>query len=119
MLVGTIGLLVFLFLVVMGLPIAFSLFLVGIGGLFYVVGFDGAMAASQGILLTHIAKYTWSVIPMFIFMGQLGYFSGLLADIFEVARRWLGRLPGGLAISVEAAAAIFGACSADFSQQSA
>ena len=44
-------------------------------------------------------------------MGNIGFYSGLFGDIFEVARKWIGRLPAGLAVSVVAANCLFGACS--------
>jgi len=111
MLTGIIVLVLFLILVIIGVPVAVALFTCGFGGLVYLVGFDAATGVSVGIVINYIAKYAWAVVPMFVFMGQLGYHSGLLTDIFKVAREWLGRLPGGLAISVEVADAIFAASS--------
>jgi len=111
LLAGVIGICLFLLLVVLGVPIALALLAVGFGGLVCLVGFEGATGMTGGVLINYIANYTWAVIPMFVFMGQLGYHTGLLTDIFKVAREWLGRLPGGLAISVEVADSIFAACS--------
>jgi tripartite ATP-independent transporter DctM subunit len=59
----------------------------------------------------YISKYEFSVIPMFILMGNIGFYSGLFEEVFEVARKWFGRLPAGLAVSVVIAQTIFGACS--------
>ena len=111
MLEGVIGIIIFLVLIGMGIPIAIALLGVGFGGLVCCLGFAPATGVATGILINYIAQYTWAVVPMFIFMGALGYHTGLLADIFTVAQRWLGRLPGGLGVSVEVANTIFAACS--------
>jgi tripartite ATP-independent transporter DctM subunit len=52
---------------------------------------------------TFVATWTMSSIPMFLFMGYLCYHAGITTGLFRVARVFLRRLPGGLAI-----ASIFG-----------
>ena len=111
MLLGTIVIAIFLFMAVLGVPIAVSLILSSFAGLVLVSGFDGALAIAGTLFYTFPQNYIWMCLPMFAFMGMVGYHSGLLKDVFTTARMWLGRLPGGLAISVEAADAIFAATS--------
>jgi len=111
LLIGSIGLLMTLILVILGIPIAYSIAVTAIGGIIYVSGFNVAVSVIKGVTLNYIASYTWTVLPMFILMGQLGYYCGLFNDVFDVARKWLGHISGGLAISVEAANAIFAAVS--------
>jgi tripartite ATP-independent transporter DctM subunit len=111
MLIGSIGILIFLIFVVIGLPIALALLLVGLTGLLFLVGIDPTLATSAPMFYNYVSKYEFSVIPMFILMGNIGFYSGLFGDVFEVARKWLGRLPAGLAVSVVAAQTLFGACS--------
>src|SRR5690606_15999742 len=52
----------------------------------------------------YAASWQLSSVPMFLFMGFLAYHSGITKGLFDAARVWLARLPGGLAI-----ASIFGA----------
>ncbi|RJQ59921.1 MAG: TRAP transporter large permease [Desulfobacteraceae bacterium] len=111
MLVGSIGILAFVVLVAIGIPIALSLLLVGLTGLLFLVGLDPTLATSAPMFYNYISKYEFSVIPMFILMGNIGFYSGLFGEVFEVARKWLGRLPAGLAVSVVGAQTLFGACS--------
>lgn len=111
MLTGSIGLSIIILLIILGVPIGYALCAVSFVGIIYVSGFEVAVSITRSVILTYMSTYTWSVIPMFILMGHFGYYSGLLSDIFEVARKWLGHLNGGLAISVEVANAIFAACS--------
>lgn len=111
MLIGTIGIVVLLLLIVSGLPIAIALFLVGIFGLFCVIGPHQGLAAIAPTVYNYIGNYTFSVIPMFILMGNIGADSGLFNDVFEVCRKWAGRLPAGLAVTTVAAQTLFAACS--------
>ena len=55
------------------------------------------------------ANYTLSVIPLFILMGALAERAGLARDLFAAANAVVGRKPGGMAMSVIAACACFGA----------
>lgn len=111
MLLGIVALLVFLALVFLGAPIAFSLFLTSCLGVFYLVGWNPMIGMGGGLFFRYIGDFTFSVIPLFVLMGHLAYQTGLLEDLFDMSRQWLGRLPGGLAIGVVAANTIFGACS--------
>jgi tripartite ATP-independent transporter DctM subunit len=111
MIIGILGIVIFLLLVSFGLPIMIALFLVSTGGLIYLVGVEQTLAVSAPMFYNYISKYEFSVIPMFVLMGYIGFHSGLFSEIFEVSRMWLGRLRAGLAMSVVAAQVIFGACS--------
>lgn len=53
--------------------------------------------------------YTLSVLPMFILLGYLAHSARVSDAAFEASRRWLGRLPGGLATASVLAVAGFGA----------
>ena len=48
---------------------------------------------------------------MFILIGFLAFHAGLTKSLFEAAKRWLGRLPGGLAVATVFATAGFAAVS--------
>jgi tripartite ATP-independent transporter DctM subunit len=48
---------------------------------------------------TFIANWTLSSVPMFLLMGFVCYHAGLTRGLFDTARLWLSRLPGGLAIA--------------------
>jgi tripartite ATP-independent transporter DctM subunit len=57
------------------------------------------------------AHWSLSAIPLFLLMGALAYHGGLTASLFDAARVWLGRTPGGLAVATNAASAMFAAAS--------
>ena len=108
---GLVAIGILLILSFIGVPIGFALFLVSISGILYLFGYDVMVSMVGSQVFTSISNFNFSVIPLFILMGQLGYHSGLFTEVFEVARKWFGRLPAGLAFSVVAAQTLFGACS--------
>lgn len=55
--------------------------------------------------------YSFTVVPMFILMGQLAFQAGFTKELFSSTRAWLGRLPGGLVLGTLAGCAAFAACS--------
>ena len=100
-----------MFSVVLGVPVAFALGLVGFLGLVDNLNWIAATSQIKAILFGATNSYALSCVPMFILMGELSFRAGISDDLFEAANKWLGRLPGGLAIATNFACAIFGACS--------
>lgn len=104
-------LVLFIALILMRVPIAFSLGSAGLIGLILLDGFDVALLSLAATPYGSSAKYAFVVIPLFVFMGVLIAETGIAADIFNAAHRVLGKLPGGLGIATVAASALFGAVS--------
>ena len=57
------------------------------------------------VVFTSFASWSLSVIPMFVLMGVAMGKSGLMSGAYDSARKWLSRLPGGLAIATNFAGA--------------
>ncbi|MBI2831468.1 MAG: TRAP transporter large permease [Chloroflexi bacterium] len=97
-----------IFLMVLGMPLAFSLGLVGLVGLYFLAGPDkmkilGNQAVHFG------TNYVLSPVPLFILMAEVIMFSGLSKDAFDAINKWFGRMPGGLAVSSQVACGAFAA----------
>ncbi len=107
--IGLIGCLLLIFLLLLSMPVAFSLALAGFVGFAMIVNPSAACHMMISVFLDTFSKYDYSVIPLFIFMGQVCFHSGISKRLFEAAYRWVGRLPGGLAIATTGACAAFGA----------
>ncbi|HUV56001.1 MAG TPA: TRAP transporter large permease subunit, partial [Dehalococcoidales bacterium] len=101
-----VGMLVFL---VIGLPVAFAMGLAGFLGFVYLSGTNTAFGVLYNLPYRTISSWLFSVIPMFILMGDFAFYSGITSELFSAARKWLGRIPGGLAVATIAAAAGFAA----------
>ena len=108
---GVIGLLVFLALMVLGVPIGGAMAFVGIFGYMFVVGVDPTLKFMGAMSYYTVAKYSISVIPLFVIMGNFAYYANIAADVFEVGRKWLGRIHGGLVHATIVAEGAFGAAS--------
>jgi tripartite ATP-independent transporter DctM subunit len=93
------------------MPIGFAMALVGFGGVSYLIGIKPALASLGFIPYTTAINYTLSVLPLFLLMGQFAFFSGLSRDAYYAAHRWLGHLPGGLAMATIGGCAAFAAVS--------
>jgi tripartite ATP-independent transporter DctM subunit len=90
-------------------PIGVSLIGVSFFGIWVLVG-DRAAWGSLGVIpYSFAASWHLSSVPMFLLMGFLCYHAGLTKGMFDAARMWLSRLPGGLAIATVFGAAGFAA----------
>jgi C4-dicarboxylate transporter DctM subunit len=110
-LIGLIGLLVLFLILFLGVPIGVSLGSVAFVGLCMLVGFDAALLKAAVTPLRLVMDYDMSVMPLFMLMAQVCTTSGISNDIYNVAHKWLGRLPGGVAMASIAACAVFAAIS--------
>jgi tripartite ATP-independent transporter DctM subunit len=64
-----------------------------------------------GSLYSASTNYILSAIPLFVLMGAILEKSGIAKNLFEAIQLWIGRLPGGLAVTTILMAAIFAAAS--------
>jgi tripartite ATP-independent transporter DctM subunit len=95
-------------LILLGLPIAFSLVIVSVGAGLMAFG-PAAFNQLYGSFYSASTNFILSAIPMFILMGALLERSGIAERLFRVMNMWLGRLPAGLALATIAMGAIFAA----------
>ena len=102
--------LLMLVLMLIGMPIGFAMAFVGVLSLFLTSGGSVATGFLTYYPFDFASEYTFTVIPMFILMGQLAFEIGFTRELFTFTRAWLGRLPGGLALGTIAGCAIFAAC---------
>jgi C4-dicarboxylate transporter DctM subunit len=88
-----------LFLLVLRVPVAFSLLIAGLLGLVGLRSFDYAVGVSAAKMLESTGKYSLVIIPLFIAMGSFAKNGTLAADGFAMSRKVMERIPGGLAMS--------------------
>lgn len=106
---GILGIFIFVVLLALRMPIAIAMGLVGFAGCLYLISPEAALRVIAKDLYSTFSSYSLSVIPMFVWMGFLAYYSGIGGKLYNSAYKMLGHLPGGLAMASEAACAIFGA----------
>jgi len=108
-LVGIIGLIALVVLIFTRMPVGFLMAIIGFIGFGVIVNTDAALQLIANDVFSTFSAYNLTVIPLFVFMGQLAFHSGISSRLFDVAYRFIGRLPGGLAIATIGACAGFSA----------
>ena len=103
--IGIVGIAVLFLLLLIGMPIGFALAFVGFWGISLITDIQVALPTLLRSFYGTFTTYSFTVIPLFVLMGELASVSGLSHGIYNVADKWLRRLPGGLGI------ATIGACS--------
>ena len=101
--IGYIGIALLFLLIALRTPVGVALISVSFGGIWILVGERAAWGSLGVIPYEFAASWQLSSIPMFLLMGFFCFHSGLTKGLFDAARVWLSRLPGGLAV-----AAVFG-----------
>lgn len=96
-------------LLLVGMPIAFAMVLVGVGGVAALIGWQPALALLGQIPVSNTMSYELSVVPMFILMGTFIARSGISGDLYAACNAFVGHRRGGLAIATIMACGAFGA----------
>jgi len=109
--VGLIGIGLLLLFLFIGMPIIFVLGIVGFWGFTYLSGISGGLSLLGTVLYRTGSNYGFAIIPLFILMGAFCFYSGLSRDLYFTVHKWLGQLPGGLAMATVGACAGFAAVS--------
>jgi len=104
---GIVALLLILFF--LGVPVGFAMGIVGFCGFCYVVSFKAGLNMISSVLWDTFSKYGLTVIPLFIFMGQIAFHSGVNEKLYNAAYKWVGQIRGGLAMATIMACAAFAA----------
>ncbi|MCD8099917.1 MAG: TRAP transporter large permease [Oscillospiraceae bacterium] len=106
---AVVGVICLLVLLVMGMNIGICMMAIGFFGTWSIRGLNPALAVFRTIPFTQATTYSFTVIPLFVLMGQLCYYSGMSSDLFNMFQKWLGGLKGGLAMATVGACACFSA----------
>jgi C4-dicarboxylate transporter, DctM subunit len=96
-------------LILVRLPIAAAMAIVGVGGTAWVAGWPAALATLQQDPFERASSYTLVVVPLFLLMGYFASRAGLSQKLFHAANVWLGHRRGGLAMATVGACAGFAA----------
>lgn len=106
-LVGIIALFVLLLLFSTGIELGFAMALVGFAGFAYLNGFHSAINLLSRDFFDVITTYGYTVFPLFILMGQIGFNAGIAVRLYDAAHKFIGHIPGGLAMATVIGATAF------------
>ncbi len=108
---GIIGFVAVLSLMALGVHVGLALAATGFIGMFVMTGkMSLALALFTTTPYSTTNVYAFAILPLFIIMGLFAMHAGLSARAFDAAYKWVGRLPGGMAIATTWANAMFAAC---------
>jgi len=104
---GCVALLGLVFLFFSGLELAYCMLFVGFMGFVYLVNMKAAMHMVANDFYDVFVSYGFTVFPIFILMGQVAFVSGIAKKLYAAAYRFVGHVPGGLAIATIGGATVF------------
>jgi C4-dicarboxylate transporter, DctM subunit len=108
-LIGILSVIALVLLLISRMPVAFVMLVLGMAGIGWIKGPAAALSAASSIMYSTFANYALVVVPLFTWMGYIGYHSGISEHLYDAAYKLVGRLKGGLAMATTLACAAFGA----------
>jgi C4-dicarboxylate transporter DctM subunit len=107
--VGIVGIFILLLLFCTGIEIGFAMALIGFLGFASLVSVPAACNLLAKDFFDVFSSYSFTVIPLFILMGQTAFHSGMARRLYGSAHKFTSHVPGGLAMATVGGATAFGA----------
>jgi C4-dicarboxylate transporter, DctM subunit len=105
--IGVISVFVLMGLFLTGIELAFAMAIIGVAGYAYIVGPTQAMSLLANDFYDSLESYGLTVVPLFVLMGQIAFNAGIAKRLYDSAHKFLGHIPGGLAMATVVGATIF------------
>jgi tripartite ATP-independent transporter DctM subunit len=106
--VGIIGVVVLVIVFASGFEIGFSMAAIGFLGFSYLISTKAALTMVSHDTFEIFSSYAFSVLPLFVLMGQLSFNAGIAKRLYDAAHKFMGHIPGGLAMATVGACTAFG-----------
>jgi len=97
--IGLLGLAALILIFFTGIELAFGMAIVGFLGFGVVVNFPAACNLLVKDFFETFSSYGFTVVPLFILMGQLASTSDIAKRLYLAAHKYVGHVPGGLAMT--------------------
>jgi C4-dicarboxylate transporter, DctM subunit len=105
--IGILGLTVVLILFLTGIELGFAMAVIGFLGFAYIVSVQAALNLLAKDIFDVFANYGFTVIPLFVLMGQVAFNAGVAKRLYDSAYKFIGHVPGGLAMATVGGATAF------------
>jgi len=99
------GALMVLFL--LGIPIVYSFLIINVAGAFLLWGGQAGLQQLPLNMFKSVSLFSLLAIPMFLFMGEIMFRTGIGTQVFEALGKWMGKLPGRLSILAVGSGTLF------------
>src|SRR3990170_2391220 len=106
--IGVLGLAVVMVLFLTGIELGFAMALVGFVGFSIIVSTKAALNLLAKDIFDVFASYGFTVIPLFVLMGQIAFNAGIAKRLYDAGYRLIGHIPGGLAMATVIGSGAFG-----------
>jgi C4-dicarboxylate transporter, DctM subunit len=105
--IGLIFMVALIVLFFSGLELAFAMGIVAVAGYAYLISPSAAMNMAVNDIFDSLQSYGMTVVPLFMLMGQIAFHAGMAKRLYDSANKFVGHVPGGLAIATIAGTTIF------------
>ena len=105
--IGIYGIILLLALFLTGLEMAYCMILVGFLGFTFLMSFSAASNLVIKDFFDNFTTYSYTVIPLFMVMGEFASNSNIAKRLYLGAHKWFGHIPGGLAMTTVVGATAF------------
>src|SRR4030042_2042865 len=93
--IGILGLAIVLILFLTGIELGFAMALIGFLGFSYIVSWKAGVNLLAKDFFDVFSSYGFTVIPLFVLMGQIAFNAGIAKKLYDAAFRFIGHIPGG------------------------
>jgi C4-dicarboxylate transporter, DctM subunit len=104
---GILGICILMATFLTGIELGYAMAIIGFIGL----GYLGTWSAASNLLVKDLfetfSSYGFTVIPLFVLMGQVASNSDIAKKLYNSAEKFVGHIPGGLAMTTVAGATLF------------
>lgn len=107
--VGLVGIGVLLLLFFTRLAVAYAMAIVGFAGYWYLTNMQATLTLLSRDFYDIFSSYGLALVPLFVFMGFIAFYSGVSQKLYSMAYKLMGRVKGGLAMATIGACTAFGA----------
>ena len=107
--IGITGIVLLIIMLFSRMPVGFSMALLGFLGFSYVVNLEAGLDLMVRDIWDIFSSYGLTVIPLFVFMGQIAFHAGISRRLYDSAYILFGQRRGGLAMATVLACAGFAA----------
>jgi tripartite ATP-independent transporter DctM subunit len=104
---GIVALILLLVFFLTGIELAFAMTVIGFVGFAYLVNFSAASNLLVKDFFDTFTSYGFTVIPLFVLMGQIASNSDVAKRLYQAAHKFVGHIPGGLAMTTVVGATLF------------
>jgi tripartite ATP-independent transporter DctM subunit len=109
--IGGVGFGVLFLLIALRVPIGVAMLAVGITGFGIIAGFASLLSFLKTEAYWRFSSFDFSVIPLFLMMGNFANRAGVTQALFRAAAAFIGHFRGGLAMAAIGGCAAFGTIS--------